>query len=95
MAQFVRERLALDNRGWTRAELASLIRRDPRFSRRFERNPKVLGDMIRRLDGRGEIEERDGRLFAAESMRLDALARFERFELVRDFRARTTSEREE
>ena len=84
MAQFVRERLALDDRGWTRAELETLLRRQPRFWPQVQRNPKALRELIRRLIGRREVEERNGKLFAAESMQISICARRQLFELVRD-----------
>jgi hypothetical protein len=83
MTQFARERLALEDRGWSRSELEAVVRAQPQFRRRMERNPKALGELIRRLIGRGEVEQRDGKLFAAEPMQISICARRELFELVR------------
>jgi len=84
MTQFVRELLASQQRGWTRAELETALRRQPRFWRQFERNSKAFPEMIRRLLVRGEIETKEGALFASERTRLAALIHTERFELIRD-----------
>ena len=84
MAQFVREALSVKGRGWTRDDLAATVRAQPRFWRQFERNPKAYGEMLRRLILRGEIEERDGVLFATEQTRRASLIYTELFELVRD-----------
>lgn len=84
MAQFAREFLTLNPKGWTRTELEKVMRAQPAFWQQFERNPSAYDGMIRRLIERGEIEERDQALFAAEKTRLAVLSRRELFELNRD-----------
>jgi hypothetical protein len=83
MAQFARELLALDPKGWTRDALKQRLRADPTFWRQFERNPQAYSGMVRRLILRGDIEERDGLLFASEETQLSVLARTQLFELNR------------
>lgn len=77
MAQFTREFLVANPKGWTRKELQQVLRAQPAFSGQFERNPGAYFNMIRRLALRRDIEERDGLLFASESIRRSVLARSE------------------
>lgn len=81
MAQFVRELLSINPKGWTRSELREQMRAQPAFRQQFERNPKAINGMIGRLIERGEIEERDRLLFASEQTRLSVLVHRELFEL--------------
>lgn len=84
MAQFARELLSLNPKGWTREELKAAMRAQPAFWPQFERNPGAYYGMIHRLIGRGEIEVRGRLLFASDETRLAVLARKELFELSRD-----------
>lgn len=77
MAQFTRVILVRNPKGWTREELKQELRAQPAFRQQFERNPGAYPNMIRRLVLRGNIEERDGLLFASESIRRSVLARTE------------------
>ena len=83
MAQFTREFLSRNPKGWTPQELKEVLRAQPAFWRHFERNPNAYPDMIRRLLQRGDIENRAGLLFALEAIRLSVLARNELFEVNR------------
>lgn len=83
MAQFIRECLAGENRGWSRSELEALMRLHPRFRRQPERNRKALSETLRRLQAMGQIEEQGGLLFVPEWLRIAILVRIERFEIVR------------
>jgi hypothetical protein len=84
MAQFARELLSLNPKGWTRRELKKVMQAQPAFRRQFERNPGAYYGMIGRPIERGEIEERDTALFASEETRLSVLAHRELFEVNRD-----------
>ena len=81
MAQFAREFLSLNPTGWTRGELRDVLRAKPQFYAQFQRNPGAFPNMVWRLIERGEIEERDGQLFASERTRLSVVVRKELFEL--------------
>lgn len=83
MTQYVRERLALENRGWSLSELRTCILNEPWFGPRLNRNPRSFGGLIKRLVSRGEIIVRDERLFAADEMREAICIRFVRFEIIR------------
>lgn len=84
MSQFVREFLSLNPTGWTRADLQSLLRGRVEFTRQFQRNPRAYSNMICRLIDRGDIEDRDGKLFATEPIRLSVVVRKDLFELAMD-----------
>lgn len=84
MAQFAREFLSLNPKGWTRQELKKVMRAQPGFWQQFDRNPSAYHGMIRRLIDRGEIKERNETLFASEETRVSVLARQELFEVNRN-----------
>ena len=83
MAQFVREFLSVNPEGRTRDELREIVRTQPAFRQRFERNPQAFNGLIGRLLMGGEIEERAGNLLAVEATRLSVLVRKDLFEVVR------------
>lgn len=64
MAQFVREFLPNHPEGWTRMQLKAVLREQPEFEAQFARNPGAYYNVIQRLRERGEIEDRDGLLYA-------------------------------
>lgn len=82
MSQFVREFLSLNSAGWTRAELKKVVQDQPRFGARIQQSPAAYSQLISRLIDRGEIEEKNGKLFAAPHVRLAIVVRKERFELA-------------
>lgn len=84
MAQFVREHLSLNDTGWTHAELRAVVRGRIEYRAQFQRNPTAYTQMIWRLIGRGDIEDRGGQLFASERTRLSVVVREELFELRTD-----------
>jgi hypothetical protein len=84
MTQFAREVLSLQPRGWTRADLKEIMRSQPAFWHHLESNPGSFHWMVRDLIKRGEIEERDGLLFATERTRLAVVVRRELFEVNPD-----------
>lgn len=84
MAQFVREFLSFNPRGWTRLELKRIVRAQPAFWRQCERNSRAYCNLMGRLIERGDIEDRDGRLYASERTRLLVVVRKELFELRTD-----------
>lgn len=84
MSQFVREFLSVNPKGWTRLELKEIVRAQPPFWSQFQRNPAAYYGMIGRLIERGDIEDRDGKLFATERTRLAVVVRNELFELATD-----------
>lgn len=84
MAQFAREFLSLNPKGWSRKELKKVMQAQPAFWQQFERNPGAYHGMIGRLIAVGEIEEQQGALFASEELRLSVLARIDLFEVSRD-----------
>ena len=84
MAQFAREFLSRNPKGWTRSELKEVLKAHPVFWRQFERNPGAYPNMVRRLLLRGDILEREGLLFASKKTQQLMLARSERFQNSRD-----------
>jgi hypothetical protein len=66
MAQWVREFLTDNPQGWSRLELKVAVARQLEFAAQFERNPGAYYNMIGRLLHRGDLEDRDGLLFASE-----------------------------
>ena len=83
MTQAAREILSLQPTGWTRSELRHALRSRPSFRAQFQRNPAAYNNMVLRLIARGDICERDGKLFASEPVRLSYAVREELFELNR------------
>lgn len=83
MRQFVREFLSLFGRR-TRAELKEIVFGRPEFRRKLQRNPHYFTHLLWDLRQRGEIEQRDGRLVAAEATRWAVLVRKVRFEVNRE-----------
>lgn len=69
MSQFVREFLSLNPDGWARGNLRTVLSARSRFARILERNPGAYGHMVWRLIRCGDIEERDGRLYASARVR--------------------------
>lgn len=69
MAQSVREFLTDNPQGWSRLELKAALTRDERFATQFQRNPGAYYNMIGRLLHRGDLEDRNGLLFASDKTR--------------------------
>lgn len=84
MRQFVREFLSLHLDGRTRRDLRAILLGRLEFRRKLEANPRYISHLVWDLLQLGEIEERDGKLFASEATRLSIAVRQELFELNRD-----------
>lgn len=84
MAQAARETLSLQPRGWRRSDLRDVLRSQPAFWEQFRRNPGAYSNMVTRLIAKGDIYEREGKLFITERVRLAIAVRLELFELNRD-----------
>lgn len=79
MTQFIREFLSLNPTGWTRGDVKTVLMARWRFARTLERNRSAYTNMLWTLIRRGDVEERDGKLYASDRVRrrVEALRRME------------------
>lgn len=69
MAQFVREFLTDNPKGWSRLDLRAAVQERPEFESISGGRPDAFYNLIGRLRNSGEIEDRNGLLFASDSVR--------------------------
>ena len=70
MSQFLREVFAETDQGFTRGEIRDLLRSQPAFCDRIDAHKRAHHYVIDNLLFRGDIEKRDGKLYATPVLRV-------------------------
>ena len=70
MSQFLREMFADTDQGFTRGEIRDLLRAQLQFQDKIEKDKRAHHYVIVNLLDRGDVENREGRLYATQVLRV-------------------------
>lgn len=70
MSQFLREMFADTDQGFTRSEIRDLLSARPEFRERIATYKRAHHTAIENMLFRGDIEKRDGKLYATQVLRV-------------------------